>query len=97
MTLNLVVPVGVVRFGIVDSDTQESRLYQLGPQHYARLTVPPGLWMAFCSSSTETSIVLNLADIEHDPLEVEKLPQDAVPFNWSAPLCGIGPEQVPAS
>ncbi|MCW5682811.1 MAG: dTDP-4-dehydrorhamnose 3,5-epimerase [Pseudolabrys sp.] len=97
MTLNLVVPVGVVRFGIVDADTQEARLYQLGPQNYVRLTVPPGLWMAFRSGSSETSIVLNLADIEHDPSEAETLAQDAVPFDWTAPMWGAGSEQVPTS
>lgn len=85
MTLNLVVPVGLVMFAIVDADAGIGRSYVLGPSAYARLTIPPGVWLAFRSRAPETSLILNLADIEHDPDEAESMPMTAFSFDWDAP------------
>jgi dTDP-4-dehydrorhamnose 3,5-epimerase len=85
MTLNLVVPVGEVRF-LVCSDSGERRAYQLSPDRaegYGRLTVPPGLWMAFGGVGGGLNLLLNVASIEHDPAEAESRPLDAMPWSWT--------------
>ena len=43
-------------------------------QHYQRLTVPPGIWVAFSGEGPGENIVLNIASIPHDPVEAETLP-----------------------
>lgn len=80
MTLNLVVPIGLITFTLFDERTSSptrgrSNRFTLGPQvNYARLTVPPGVWMTFTGTGTGSSLLLNIADIEHDPSEAERLP-----------------------
>ena len=80
MTLNIVVPVGCIRFVIYD-DRRESTTYQkfndfmLGPEiEYARLTISPNLWMAFQGIGENLNLLLNLANILHDPAESKNLP-----------------------
>jgi dTDP-4-dehydrorhamnose 3,5-epimerase len=82
MTLNLVVPVGKVRFVLHDEEYFTE--IQLGTDNYARLTVEPGLWMAFQGMSEGLSMLLNIADIEHDPTEAENAPLERFPFNWQS-------------
>ena len=80
MTLNLVVPVGKVRF--VLHDERDFEVVELGLEHHARLTVDPGLWMAFAGISEQPSLVLNIADIEHDPDEADSAPLDRFAYAW---------------
>ena len=85
MTLNLIVPVGEVRF-LVCSDAGERRAFQLSPdrpESYGRLTVRPGLWMAFGGVGPGLNLLLNVASIEHDPAEAEGRPLDALPWSWT--------------
>ncbi len=84
MTLNLVVPVGAVRFVVVDEARGErfdTLLSPDPPERYGRLTVSPGLWMAFGGMGEGLNLLLNLADILHDPAEAESRDLDA--FAWS--------------
>ena len=46
MTMNIVVPVGEARFVFVD-ESGSIREEQIGESHYARLTIPPGIWFGF--------------------------------------------------
>ncbi|MEF1337767.1 dTDP-4-dehydrorhamnose 3,5-epimerase [Vibrio rotiferianus] len=73
MVLNLIVPVGRVRFYIHYEQTGETQCYEIGLESYSRLTIQPGVWVAFEGLSSETSLILNLASIEHDPNESENL------------------------
>lgn len=85
MTLNLVVPVGSVKFFIfkadlplVDIEGLEAPIaITLGKERYARLTIPPGLWVAFQGLDRESNMLLNVANIEHDPDEAENIDLDA--------------------
>ena len=82
MTLNLLVPSGLVRFVVIDRK-QEVREFQISPDtHYARLTISPGVWFGFQGLSEQTSIVMNIADIEHDPEECETKAISEFSFNW---------------
>jgi dTDP-4-dehydrorhamnose 3,5-epimerase len=77
MTLNLVVPVGKIRFVLhddrPDSPTNgETLSVEIGPDNYQRLTVPPAVWMAFEGVNEGMNLLLNIADMQHDPNEVER-------------------------
>lgn len=80
MTLNLVVPAGSVAFYVHDSESKETEKYILGQDNYCRLTVSPGLWVAFSGIETEPNLILNIASEEHDPLESENLPLNSFPI-----------------
>ena len=89
MTLNLVVPFGSVTFVIYDDREKkisESSFFKvkLSPKDYQRLTIPPGLWIAFKGSNKSTNLILNLSNIEHDPNEIEKLNLNNIYFNWDS-------------
>jgi dTDP-4-dehydrorhamnose 3,5-epimerase len=77
MKMNLVVPVGMVRFHIHDTESATTTVFDLGRENYARLSVPPGYWMAFTGLTADINLVLNLASIEHDPEEAIHMPLDA--------------------
>ncbi len=87
MILNLVVPTGAIRFVLYD-DRPDSRSYKsfqetiLSKENYQRLTVPPGVWMAFQGLSDGLNMLLNVASIPHDPLESLHLPiqNEEIPF-----------------
>lgn len=84
MTMNLLVPVGSVRFVFWDGQSGSFREEVIGLEsRYVRLTIPPGLWFGFQGRSAAPSLVLNLASIEHDPLEVERLGIDAIYYDWN--------------
>lgn len=76
MCMNLVVPVGAVRFYLRDKSTGLGTSYLLGPANYQRLTVPPGFWMAFEGVDAGLNMVVNMASIEHDPLEATTVALD---------------------
>ena len=71
MTMNLVVPQGLVKFVFYDANIDYFEEYKIGISNYIRLTVPPGLWFAF-KGLEKKNLVVNISDIEHDPLESEK-------------------------
>lgn len=83
MTLNLVVPVGVVRFVFHVADgSGEFRIEDLGGERYARLTVPPGIWFGFQGLAAPHNLVLNVTDLPHDPAEVLRRPASDISFDW---------------
>ena len=83
MTLNLIVPIGKVRFVFMDHE-KSFREEILGDGNYARLTVPPGLWFGFQGLSENTALLLNIANIEHSPNEVERNELNNFNYNWEA-------------
>jgi dTDP-4-dehydrorhamnose 3,5-epimerase len=86
MTMNLIVPIGSVRFVffvINASGDKEFRIETVGDDNYSRLTIPPGIWFGFQGLNGSPSLVLNLASIPHDPNEVLRLGLSDVDFKWS--------------
>ena len=73
MTLNLVVPVGSIRFALYDA-REDSPTYlkkmqvTCSREQYRRLTIPPGIWVAFEGLGNE-NMLLNVANMQHDPEE----------------------------
>ena len=84
MTMNLVVPVGSVRFVFHDSSTLSFREEIIGESNYQRLTVPPKIWFGFQGVATTPSLLLNLACVPHDPAEVKRKTLSEVGFNWQS-------------
>lgn len=87
MTLNLIVPLGSVRFVIYDNrqNSMDEVLFRevtLSRDNYYRLTVPPMVWMGFQGIDEMPSMLLNLADIEHDPEEVERKKMNRIKYDW---------------
>jgi dTDP-4-dehydrorhamnose 3,5-epimerase len=82
MTMNLIVPIGNVRF-VFYLGADQFRVEEIGEARYQRITVPPGLWFGFQGCAQPRSLVLNLADIIHDPKESERLSQANINFDWS--------------
>jgi dTDP-4-dehydrorhamnose 3,5-epimerase len=83
MTMNLIVPVGRVRFVFMDDSNCRVRQEFAGEGHYVRITVPPGIWFGFQGVSISASLILNLASIEHDPTEVQRVSVTEFNFNWN--------------
>ena len=85
MTLNLVVPVGEIRFVLFDDRELSNTQFQeviISKDNYCRLTVPPMVWMGFQGLSESSAMLLNIADIEHDPDEVDRKEIEEIKFNW---------------
>lgn len=82
MHMNLVVVQGEVAFHVHNDRTGITETFVLGIEasNYARLNVPPSLWVAFTGRSEAASLVLNLASIEHDPDEADNVELDTFPF-----------------
>ncbi len=81
MVLNLVVPTGAIEFVIYNEKEQEFFSVILSQNNYQRLTVAPGLWMAF-RGIEENSMLLNLASIEHNPNEAINLDLNEIKYAW---------------
>jgi dTDP-4-dehydrorhamnose 3,5-epimerase len=82
MTMNLVVPVGRVKFVFFAPGDTHFREEVIGDERYARLTVPPGIWFGFQGLSAHQSLVMNLASIEHDPAESYRCDLSEIQYNW---------------
>jgi dTDP-4-dehydrorhamnose 3,5-epimerase len=91
MLLNVVVPVGAIKFVLYDprlgsNSYQTIQEVVLSIENYQRLTVPPGIWMAFQGVGPKENILLNMANIPHDPLEADNLPvqNESIPYSGFA-------------
>jgi len=88
MYMNLIVPVGEVRFVAFDDreDSSSRGVFQeviLSLGNYQRLTVPPCVWLGFQGMSMGENILLNIASIPHDPRESDTLPLDDIGYSWN--------------
>ena len=84
MTLNLVVPLGEVCFVFhLTEEKDEFRTEKLGNDSYSRLTIPPGIWFGFHGIASGSSLLMNVADMEHEPNEVLHKPVSDFSYNWS--------------
>ncbi|HIP59086.1 MAG TPA: dTDP-4-dehydrorhamnose 3,5-epimerase [Campylobacterales bacterium] len=81
MTLNLVVPVGAIEFVVYDEEGKSFFTQTLSQENYQRLTVKPNAWMAFRGIG-EHNILLNLANIEHNPDEALNIPLEEISYEW---------------
>lgn len=88
MTLNLIVVNGAVGFAMYDtrSDSSTYGLYDSvilsRTSNYKRLTVPPGVWVAFWGASEELSMLMDIIPEVHDPLEADRCKLSEIKFEF---------------
>lgn len=82
MVLNLVVPVGKIRFVIFEESDGQFFEIIISRSNYKRLCVQPGLWMAFQGLAKDANVLLNIASIPHDPMEAESKLLKEIRFIW---------------
>jgi dTDP-4-dehydrorhamnose 3,5-epimerase len=87
-TLNLIVPLGEVRFvffikEFVADRKEKFRIEKIGDNRYSRLTVPPGIWFGFQGLTPGCNLLMNIIDIEHDPDEVLRLSLSDINYVWN--------------
>ena len=82
MTLNLVVPVGNVRFVFYLPNKDIFRVEEIGSSNYSRIIVPPGIWFGFKGISKYQSLISNLANIKHNSKETVKVEKNFFSYRW---------------
>ena len=89
MTLNYAVIHGSIKCVLFDdrpgSRTQGNVVeYFLSPENYCLLTVPPLIWNGWKGLGQHSSIVVNCANIPHDPAEIERKSafDKDIPYDW---------------
>ncbi len=88
MTLNYACIWGRIKLVLYDDRPQSPtrgalREHFLGPDDYALVVIPPGVWSGFKGLS-EVALVANCATLPHDPSRTDRLdPGDpAIPYDW---------------
>ncbi|MDN0071276.1 dTDP-4-dehydrorhamnose 3,5-epimerase [Bacteroides caecigallinarum] len=88
MTLNIIVPVGKIRFVVYDDreGSATNGKFQeviLSPEsNYQRLTLAPGLWMAFQGMDKGLSMLMDIIPEPHDPSEADRKDIEEIKFNF---------------
>ena len=67
MTMNIVVPVGRVRFVFHLDGAEAFRVEEIGVDRYVRLSVPPGIWFVYLRLAEPQSMVIIIAIYPHNP------------------------------
>lgn len=91
MTQRFVVPFGRMEIVIYDDRMHSNtfgvinRIELNSEDLYNQLVIPPGVWYAFRALSGEYSLLLNVADLIHDPHESEQIPVDTdkIVYDWN--------------
>ena len=87
-TLNIVVPLGAIRFVIYDDREGSSTYGQFedvvlsAKDNYKRLTVAPGLWMAFQGVGEGIAMLMDVIPEIHDDSESEKKELSEINFSF---------------
>ena len=89
MTMNIIVPVGEVTFVLFDDRENSNSVNNLfsvtlSPSNYYRLTVPPGIWHAFKGHNYDLNLILNVANMIHQPDEIIRENIDDIHFEWES-------------
>jgi dTDP-4-dehydrorhamnose 3,5-epimerase len=90
-TQTLAVPMGKIRMVMYDNRPEsitcsQLQVVELGrPDAYLRLRIPPGVWYGFACLSSTPALMVNCADLRHDPHESDALAMDdpLIPYCWS--------------
>jgi dTDP-4-dehydrorhamnose 3,5-epimerase len=81
MTLNIIVPIGDIQFVFIDQNENIKEIF-IGLSNYSRLTIPPGIWFGMRGLYQPTSLLMNIANINHDPFEIERKSLDEFKYVW---------------
>tara|TARA_Y100000813_G_C24005526_1_gene277928 strand:+ start:198 stop:623 length:426 start_codon:yes stop_codon:yes gene_type:complete len=81
MTLNLTCPFGEVNF-VFSEDLENFESIKLNDKNLFRITIQPGIWVAFEGLNKPLSIVNNVADMIHNKDEIERRDLNEVKYFW---------------
>lgn len=87
MTANMVVPIGRVKMVIFD-DRPDSTTFGLFNEfimsidNYCRLTIPPNLLYGFMGLDKTVNMIINVANIPHNPNEQINYGKSHLKYNW---------------
>ena len=81
MILNIVVPIGEIKFVAYDEQIKKFFSVKLSQNNYQRLTIKPGLWLAF-KGLADFNMLLNIANIEHNTNETESKNLEEFKYEW---------------
>jgi len=86
MNMNLIVPVGEIKFVLYDDRDNKSepkiKEVTIGQSNYKRLTIPPNIYFSFKGISKNINLILNIADMEHDPNESVNIDLSDISYEW---------------
>lgn len=88
ITLNLIVPIGTIKFVFYDDREGSATKGEfteiiLSPEiNYQRITVPPRIWMAFYGVGLGISMLMDIIPEPHDPSEVSKMSLDEIAYKF---------------
>ena len=88
MTLNIIPVNGAIGFVLYDNRPGSSTYGEFEHivlsrnNNYQRLTVPPGLWMAFYCASNDTAMLMDIIPEPHDPDEADRLDLSAIKYDF---------------
>lgn len=86
MTMNLIVPVGEIKFVLYDDRYKKSdpniKEVTIGQSNYKRLTIPPNIYVSFKGISKNINLILNIADMEHDSNESINIDLSDIAYEW---------------
>lgn len=88
-TLNLIVLKGEIEFVFFD-DRENSKTFgnflsiiaSDSNDNYKRISVSPGIWMAFRCKSETQSLLLDVIDLPHSDNESLKIELEEINYNW---------------
>ena len=84
MTLNLIVPVGEIRFNSIEVENgkiiKNRSEFTIGQSNYCRITVPPLIIFGFKGISSSVNMVLNIANYVHEDSECENISENSFQF-----------------
>ena len=85
MTCNFIVPVGKILVVLVDNSDDANKYNEiiLSKDNYVRLTISPMTWVGFQGISEGSSLLLNIADISHNPDETDMKDTEQYNYEWS--------------
>jgi dTDP-4-dehydrorhamnose 3,5-epimerase len=85
MNLNIVVPIGTIKFVLIEKSLNNNITYYeyiLSQKNYMLLSIPPKTYFAFKGIGRDQNMLLNISDIIHNDNEVEKLPLESFNYDW---------------
>ena len=82
MVMNLIVIKGSVKFVFCSENKSVFREEILNQDDHSLITIPSNVWFGFMGLYEPNSIIMNCANIEHDPNEVERLDKESISYEW---------------
>jgi dTDP-4-dehydrorhamnose 3,5-epimerase len=89
MTQLIAVPVGMIKLVIYDDPENakskgDLKVVEIGRDNYKLVKIPPNLWYGFKCISEHPALLVNCANLPHDPSETESRDPDDlyIPYKW---------------